>query len=144
MENELKQLKKMVKKNSENMNTYIKSIYGISIRESFKIQESLIKQISKDYDLPYKELCKKYLKRKSKKYINKKNNNFLIELEECSDEDTDIKKMLTNHQNNTNKVFDKMTINDIECYVENKEGGFIYNKKLEKLGEISDGKPIFY
>ena len=144
MESELKQLKKMVRKYSENMNASIKSIYGISIRDSFKIQESLIKQISKDYDLPYKELCKKYLKRKSKKYINKKNNNFLIELEECSDEDTDIRKMLTNHQNNANKVFDKMIINNIECYVENKEGGFIYNKKLEKLGEITDGKPIFY
>jgi hypothetical protein len=144
MENELKKLKKMVRKNNENMNAYIKNIYGISIRESFKTQESLIKQISKDYDLPYKELCKKYLKRKSKKYINKINDNFLIELDECSDEDTDITKMLTNHKNNVNKVFDKMTINSIECYVENKEGGFIYNKKLEKLGEISDGKPIFY
>lgn len=144
MESELKQLKKMVRKYSENMNSYIKNIYGISIRENFKIQESLIKQISKDYDLPYKELCKKYIKKKSKKYISKKNNNFLIELEECSDDDTDIKKMLTNHQNNTNKVFDKIIINNMECYVENKEGGFIYNKKLEKLGEITDGKPIFY
>ena len=58
-------------------------------------------------------------------------------------------KYLSNKSNlfnnvNSSNILEKKVINNKIYYIQNKEGGLIYNKELEKLGEITNGQYIFY
>ena len=144
MDNELKLLRKNVKKMNDSIDKQIKSIYANRQYEIYKVKENLLKSVSNDYGLNFKELCKKYITKVVKK-SNRRSKKNLIELEECSDEENDVKKVLNeNKSESEDKVLEKMVIEDKEFYVDNREGGNIYNSKAEKVGEISGGKPKLF
>lgn len=111
-------------------NKFTNNIYNLFIEE----REELLKSISENYNLSFNILYKKYIT----EYIKKNESHLLIEIDNLSEEENDIK-------NNFNrKILEKKVINNIVCYLENTDGGYIYNKELEKLGEINNGKYIFY
>ena len=144
METELKMLKKKSKKKYNDIfNNHLKSIYNSSLSSNIIKCEELLKKISIDYNINLNELTERYIP-KNLKSKTKKKNTFLIELDECSDEENDIKKILSKKQNECKDVLEKIVIKNKICYIENREGGNIYNKELEKLGEINNGKYIFY
>ena len=83
----------------------------------------------------------KYIKN-FKKNFKKTKNSELIEIEENDTESTDI-------QNNINEfedlnVLEKKMIDDKTCFIENKEGGSIYNREVIKIGEVKDGSYVLY
>ena len=124
METHLKNIKSTMFNNSNIINNYLNDINNSYINNIFNIIQNLIKEISNDYDISYNELCEKYLNGIKKKYMNIKSDVF-----------TNI---------NTSNILEKKIIQGKTYYIQNKEGGIIYNKELEKLGEINNGEYIFY
>ena len=60
-------------------------------------------------------------------------------------ESDEIKANLAQNQNNTEpNVLEKVKIDDRFCYIENKEGGSIYNEEVVKIGEVKEGKFHLY
>ncbi|VVU94799.1 hypothetical protein CPAV1605_524 [seawater metagenome] len=137
---------KKLKKEIDKTNILLLECYSEIKKEISKHYETetknMLASIAEDYDIDLAELENKYLKKSKKKKGKKKDNakektaleNSLIE---CSsdDENGDQKKMPE-----SNDLMTKAIVNDTECYYETKEGGAIYNKSLQKIGEFKNGK----
>jgi len=107
-----------------------------------KYQEDLLLKIATDYELDYNEMHEKYIKnfKKSLKKTSKK----IQLIEEGSDSETaEIQNNLTELEENIN-VLEKTKIDGKVCFIENKEGGTIYDKDVIKIGEVKEGEFILY
>jgi len=93
-----------------------------------ELQENLINKICIDYNLNYNELYKRYIK-----------NDLLIEMD---NEEYDIVKQKI--QQDKHNILEKVAINKHIYYIENHEGGAIYNKEVIKIGEIKNNSYIFF
>ena len=106
-----------------------------------KYQEDLLLKIATDYELDYNEMHEKYIKN-FKKSLKKTKKMQLID--ECSDsESTEIQNNLNEYEDNMN-VLEKTKIEGKVCFIENKEGGSIYDKDVIKIGEVKEGEFILY
>jgi len=107
-----------------------------------KYQEDLLLKIATDYDIDYNEMHEKYIKdfKKSLKKTSKK----IQLIEEGSDSEIgDIaqnQEELDEHAN----ILEKTKIDGKVCFIENKEGGIIYDKDVMKIGEVKKGEFILY
>ena len=45
-----------------------------------------------------------------------------------------------NEEKNDTNILTKISFNNIECYYEEKEGGIVYSKNAEVIGEYKDNK----
>ena len=116
-----------------------------------KYQEDLLLKIANDnnenihdilHKLDYNEMHEKYIKnfKKSLKKTSKK----IQLIEEGSDSETaEIQNNLTELEENIN-VLEKTKIDGKVCFIENKEGGTIYDKDVIKIGEVKEGEFILY
>jgi len=137
----IKALTKALNTYSKDFDQVIESLQKSYITDLVKYQEDLLLTISSDYNLNYDEMHTKYIKN-FKKNFKKTKNSELIEIEENDTESTDI-------QNNINEfedlnVLEKKIIDDKTCFIENKEGGSIYNREVIKIGEVKDGSYVLY
>lgn len=108
----LKELKKNVKTFSKGFTKYIDDIKKEYDNNFNKSIDCLLKKIAEGEDLEYDYLREKYiLKNQDSK------NNIMLEEEEDSIE-----------------LFDKVVINDISYFYENKEGGKIFNTEADEVG----------
>ena len=106
-----------------------------------KYQEDLLLKIATDYELDYSEMHEKYIKN-FKKSLKKTKKMQLID--ECSDSETaEIQNNLTEFEDQTN-VLEKTKIKGRTCFIENKEGGTIYDKDVMKIGEVKDGEYVLF
>jgi len=106
-----------------------------------KYQEDLLLKIATDYELDYNDMHEKYIKN-FKKSLKKTKKMQLID--ECSDsESVEIQNNLNEYEDNMN-VLEKNNIDGKVCFIENKEGGSIYDKDVIKIGEVKEGEFILY
>ena len=96
--------------------------------------DDLLVKISKDYNIDLKELQNKYLKD-----FKKKKNKNLIDSDSNSESNED-----NNHHIENLNLLQKKKINDKVYYIDNKEGGSIYNNEVIKVGEFKNGEYILY
>ena len=106
-----------------------------------KYQEDLLLKIATDYELDYNDMHEKYIKN-FKKSLKKTKKMQLID--ECSDsESNEIQNNLNEYEDNMN-VLEKTEVDGMVCFIENKEGGSIYDKEVVKIGEVKEGEFILY
>lgn len=133
-------LSNLKKKNNEYMTFLENSIKKLSINsnnDKLKAKEELLLQICEDHDLEYKKLYKKYIKPLKKK--NKDEMNDLIDIDSDSENDNE------DSLSETKSVsLERITIKDKICYVENIEGGFIYDSEVKKIGVLQKGEYVLY
>ena len=143
----VKNLKKTLKAHNKNLESIIATMTNNYYTDLVKYQEDLLMNICKDNNLSYENLHNKYIKSFKKSIKRKKNMNLIDESNSDSDiENENIKKntiTLNNLKSNIN-ILEKINKKDIICYIENKEGGSIYNKEVMKIGEIKDGEYFLY
>jgi hypothetical protein len=126
-------LSNIKKKNSEYitfLESNIKKLTFNSNNDKIKAKEELLLQLCQDYDLDYKKTYKKYIK-----HLKKNKEDDLIEIDSESDNDTEEEKNIS---------LERVEIKDKICYVENIEGGFIYDSEVKKIGVIQKGEYILY
>ena len=113
-----------------------------------KYQEDLLLNVCRDNDLSYEDLHTKYVKpfKKNMKKTKGSNSNLIDNSDSDSDDEEEDIKSTVNVQStiNDSNVLEKKLINDILCYVENKEGGAIYNNEVCKIGEVKQGEFFLY
>ena len=134
-----KKFNKVIKNFNKSFEDDIEEIQKMYTSDIVKAKEDLLVQLCNDYDLKYDELHKKYIQSFKKTIKSKKSTNQeLIDSDNGSDDDnvTDIVK--------NEPILEKKEINNIVCYVEDKEGGNIYNQDVEKVGEIRGGEYVLY
>ena len=112
------------------------------VTDLVKYQEDVLLKIATDYKLNYDELHDKYLKN-FKKNFKKSKKNQLIDLEDNDSESAEISNTINEIQE-TENILEKHEINGKVCFIENKEGGTIYNNEVIKVGEVKNGKFILY
>ena len=111
-----------------------------------KCQEELLLKISTEHKLDYNELHEKYIKNYIKNYMKnfKKNSKKNQLIEDGSDsESAEIKNNLIELEDETN-VLEKIEVDGKTCFIENKEGGTIYDKDVIKIGEVKEGNFLLY
>ena len=111
------------------------------VTDLVKFQEDLLLKISTDYDLNYDEMHEKYLKN-FKKNFKKSKKSQLIDVEDDS-ESIEINNSV-NEIEEIENILEKHEINGEVCFIENKEGGTIYNNEVIKVGEVKNGQFIMY
>jgi|SaaInlStandDraft_2_1057019.scaffolds.fasta_scaffold102467_2 hypothetical protein len=127
-------LTNITKKNNEYitfLENNIKKINFNSNNDKIKAKEELLLKICENHELDYKKLHKKYIKP-----LKKSNEKDLIEIDSESENDSD--------EDNKNISLERVTIKDKICYVENIEGGFIYDSEVKKIGVIQKGEYVLY
>lgn len=107
------------------------------VSDLVKYQDELILKISTDYNLSYEELYEKYLKN-FKKTIKKSKSFQLIDEDEMDDELNEIQNSLDDIE--PNRVLEKIIIEGSTYYYDQKNGGSIFNKDAEKVGDVNNGK----
>lgn len=137
-QNGLKNLVKTFDKFKKEHDTLLNLINKSYLIDLVKYQEDLLLKISTEYNLDYEELHKKYIKNFKK---SMKKNKLLID--EDSDSETNNIKSVSEDLNTSN-VLQKKIIDGNEYYIENKEGGTIYNKEVIKIGEVQNGEYLLY
>ena len=132
---DLNELSNLVNDFSKNQITCIDAL-NKSINNDIKnVCEDLLTKISQDYNIDLKELQGKYLK----EFKKKKNNKNLIDSDSNSVSNED------NSYNTENlNLLQKKKINNKVYYIDNKEGGSIYNNEVIKVGEFKNGEYILY
>ena len=134
----LKSLKKTLKNNNKELDGIILTFTNNYYSDLVKYQEDLLMNICNDNNLSYEDLHNKYIK-SFKKNIKKKKNNILIE--DSDSENDDESDQVRNNINDLEKISFKNKI----CYIENKEGGSIYNNEVIKIGEVkTNGEYLLY
>ena len=108
----LKALKKNVKTFSKNLSSYIDDIKKEYDSNYNKSVDSLLKKIAEGENLEYDYLKEKYV---------------------LKNEDSLEGIMLEEEEDNL-ELFDKVVIDDISYFYENKEGGKIFNTEAEEVG----------
>ena len=132
--NNIKELSNIVSAFTKNHNALVEKIYKDYNNDIISNLESIIENIANDYDLNVKELQTKYIK-DFKKNIKKNKNLIDTDSSESSNEDIE--------DDNTN-ILEKIKINNIPYYFERKEGGSIFNKEVERVGEFKNGEYLLF
>lgn len=143
----LKNLKKSEILYNNQLEDYIKQL-SISINtEIIKTKEELLKAICDDEDLDFDNLYTKYIKplKKDKRKTNHKVD-LILDSDDSDDEESEIKKNLAKQEkNNQEKLpLEKHTIKNKLCYIENIEGGNIFDSNVKKIGEVKNGSFLLY
>ena len=144
----LKSLKKTLKNNNKELDGIILTFTNNYYSDLVKYQEDLLMNICNDNNLSYEDLHNKYIK-SFKKNIKKKKNNILIEDSDSeNDDESDQVRNNINDLENTNldkNILEKISFKNKICYIENKEGGSIYNNEVIKIGEVkTNGEYLLY
>ena len=144
----LKSLKKTLKNNNKELDGIILTFTNNYYSDLVKYQEDLLMNICNDNNLSYEDLHNKYIK-SFKKNIKKKKNNILIEDSDSeNDDESDQVRNNINDLENTNldkNILEKINLKNKICYIENKEGGSIYNNEVIKIGEVkTNGEYLLY
>lgn len=144
----LKSLKKTLKNNNKELDGIILTFTNNYYSDLVKYQEDLLMNICNDNNLSYEDLHNKYIK-SFKKNIKKKKNNILIE--DSDSENDDESDQVRNNINDLEKtnldknILEKISFKNKICYIENKEGGSIYNNEVIKIGEVkTNGEYLLY
>jgi hypothetical protein len=144
----IKNLKKFVKSQGKEIDNLLNLLTNNYYSDLIKYQEDLLINICKDHDLPYEDLHNKYIKT-FKKNLKKKNLNLIENSDSDSENEDDIESIIKNTNNLENNkpehnILEKVVINEKTCYIENKEGGSIYDSDVIKIGEVKSGDYILY
>ena len=141
----LKNLKKLRRNHNKEIDDIIQNLTANYFTDLVKYQEDLLLNVCREHELSYDDLHSKYVKPFKKSLKKSKNSNLIDNSDSESDDDDEIKNNVTSQPivNETN-VLEKKVINDTLCYVENKEGGSIYNNEVMKIGEIKQGEFFLY
>ena len=107
------------------------------LSDLIKYQDELLLKISTDYSLNYEELYAKYLKN-FKKTIKKSKSFQLIDEDELDEELNEIQSTLDDVE--PNRVLEKIVLDGSTYYYDQKNGGSIFNKDAEKVGDVNNGK----
>tara|TARA_X000000950_G_C13861272_1_gene638833 strand:+ start:282 stop:719 length:438 start_codon:yes stop_codon:yes gene_type:complete len=107
------------------------------LSDLIKYQDELLLKISTDYGLNYEELYAKYLKN-FKKTIKKSKSFQLIDEDELDEELNEIQSTLDDVE--PNRVLEKIVLDGSTYYYDQKNGGSIFNKDAEKVGDVNNGK----
>ena len=142
VQNSLKALTKSLATFNKDYDHILDSIQKGYITDLVKYQEDLLLKISTDYNLNYDDMHDKYLKN-FKKNFKKSKKNQLIDLEENDSESLEINNSV-NEMEEIENILEKHEINGKVCFIENKEGGTIYNNEVIKVGEVKNGQFILY
>ena len=144
----LKNLKKIRKNQGKEMDELVQTLTNSYFTDLVKYQEDLLLNVCRDNDLSYEDLHTKYVKpfKKNMKKTKGSNSNLIDNSDSDSDDEEEDIKSTVNVQStiNDSNVLEKKLINDILCYVENKEGGAIYNNEVCKIGEVKQGEFFLY
>ena len=108
----LKALKKDVKTFSKNLSSYIDNIKKEYDSNYNKSIDNLLKKIADGENLEYNYLKEKYI---------------------LKNEDS-LEGIMLEEEEDSLELFDKVVINDISYFYENKEGGKIFNMEAEEVG----------
>ena len=108
----LKALKKNVKTFSKSLSSYIDDIKKEYDSNYNKSIDSLLKKIAEGENLEYNYLKEKYV---------------------LKNEDS-LEGIMLEEEEDSLELFDKVVINDISYFYENKEGGKIFNMDAEEVG----------
>ena len=133
--NNLKDLNNLVTQFAKSHNSLVDNIYKNYNNDIISNLEAIIDNIANDYNLNSKELQNKYIK-EFKKNIKKNKNLIDIDTSESSNDED-------NEDNNSN-ILEKIDINNNSYYFERKEGGNIFNKEVEKVGEYKNGQYLLF
>ena len=145
----LKNLKKSEVAYSKLLQENIKQLNTALYIEIVKAKEELLKTICEDENLNYDELNVRYIK-SLKKDIKKKCSNLELILDSdssSSDEESENNNDLCKQDKKNTKEsipLEKHKIKNKLCYVENIEGGSIFNSNVVKIGEVKEGSFLLY
>lgn len=141
----LKNLKKLRRQQNKDLDELISTLTNNYFTDIVKYQEDLLLNICRDKELNYDELHSKYIKTLKKSMKKSKNVNLIDNSDSESENESDeIKASMAQNQNNSDNVLEKIKIDSKVCYIENKEGGSIYNSEVIKIGEVKEGKYHLY
>lgn len=141
VQNSLNLLNKSLATFNKDYDHIIDNIQKGYVTDLVKYQEDLLLKISTDYNLDYDQMHDKYLKN-FKKNFKKSKKNQLIDIDDNS-ESAEINSTVNEMQEIEN-ILEKHEIDGKVCFIENKEGGTIYNNEVIKVGEVKSGKFILY
>tara|TARA_Y200000002_G_C22675267_1_gene661769 strand:- start:130 stop:564 length:435 start_codon:yes stop_codon:yes gene_type:complete len=141
VQNSLNLLNKSLTTFNKDYDHIIDNIQKGYVTDLVKYQEDLLLKISTDYNLDYDQMHDKYLKN-FKKNFKKSKKNQLIDIDDNS-ESAEINSTVNEMQEIEN-ILEKHEIDGKVCFIENKEGGTIYNNEVIKVGEVKSGKFILY
>ena len=143
LQTSLKNLKKIRRQQNKEIDEIINTLTNNYLTDLVKYQEDLLLNICRDYNLEYEDLHAKYIKSLKKNIKKTKNINLIDNSDSESDlESEEIKESI--QKDNTENILEKIEINNKLCYIENKEGGSIYNNEVVKIGEVKEGKYHLY
>ena len=116
----------------------VESMQKLYSSDLVKAKEDLLVLLCNDLNLDYDSLHKKYIV-PYKKTLSKNKKN--VDIIEC-DSDDDIQ----NEENifNNEQLLEKKQINNKTYFVDEKEGGPIYNQEADKVGEVKNGQYVIY
>ena len=144
----LKNLKKTLKKHNKELDSVLVTLTNNYYSDLVKYQEDLLMNICKDHTLSYEDLHNKYIKSFKKNIKNKKNLNLIEDSDSENDNESDQIRKNTNSlekKNSDINILEKISIKNKVCYIENKDGGSIYNNEVIKIGEVkSNGDYLLY
>ena len=133
--NNLKDLNSLVTQFTKSHNALVDNIYKNYNNDIISNLEVIIENIANDYNLNSKDLQNKYVK-EIKKNIKKNKNLIDIDTSESSNDDEQ-------EEDNSN-ILEKIDIDNNSYYFERKEGGSIFNKEVEKVGEYKNGQYLLF
>jgi len=142
VQNSLKALTKSLNAFNKDYEHILDNIQKGYVTDLVKFQEDLLLKIATDYSLNYDEMHDKYLKN-FKKNFKKSKKSQLIDIEENDSESAEINNTI-NEMEEAENILEKHTIDEKVYFVENKEGGTIYNNEVIKVGEVKNGQFILY
>ena len=131
----LKDLNTLVTQFAKSHNTIVDNIYKNYNNDIISNLETIIDIIANDYNLNSKELQAKYVK-EVKKNIRKNKNLIDIDSTESSNDDE--------QEDDNSNILEKIDIESNSYYFERKEGGSIFNKEVEKVGEYKNGEYLLF
>lgn len=145
LQTSLKNLKKIRRQQNKELDEIITTLTNNYYTDIVKYQEDLLLNICKDHNLQYDQLHSKYIKTLKKTMKKTKNANLIDASDSESEaESEEVKASISQNQNNVENILEKILIEDKTCYIENREGGSIYNGEVIKIGEVKDGKYHLY
>ena len=141
----LKNLKKLRRQQNKDLDEIISALTNNYYTDIVKYQEDLLLNICREKELDYDELHSKYIKTLKKSMRKSKNINLIDNSDSESEIDSEeVKSTLDSNKFNNENVLEKIKINSKICYIENKEGGSIYDHEVVKIGEVKEGKFHLY
>jgi hypothetical protein len=141
----LKNLKKLRRQQNKDLDELISTLTNNYFTDIVKYQEDLLLNICREKELDYDELHSKYIKTLKKTMKKSKNANLIDNSDSESEiENDEVKASMSSNEANNDHVLEKIKIDSKVCYIENKEGGSIFNNEVIKIGEVKDGEYHLY